>query len=361
MMARRLAWSLSGLLALPLSGCWDVHPLEDQGIVLAIGISHGSQKGALRWTFTFPNVTLSPSSLTSVKRREQYYDVTVHASTFGDAVMRAQQKSSRIIYLGQLQGLIWPDTLSWRKLWPIVAALNAQGPIPKTFWMMAATPPLQAVMKFVSPQVVAPRTYLATYFDCVHCQPFSLAQRGWEFWSHSLTPGVSPYVPLVNLEHGNVAIRQIVVYPSSGHPVPYSPQETEGFGFLSGKVKRAALSVHWNGHTVELTKLHDGRSVSVRKAPGGIMVNETLRVSGFIGEPPAESSPLRSQNLIRRLAQQRIVTWCLAAIRQANNTRTDPFGYAASVLWGQGKRTPFLPIHAHITVSVSLKGEGMLR
>ncbi len=361
MISRRIVWMLTTVLIFPLTGCWDAHPLDNQGIVMSLGISPSSQKGNLKWTFTFPNVTLSPGSLTSLKRREQYYNITVQAPTFAEALMRVQQQSSRILYLGQLQSFIWPDTLPWQQLWPVVTAINSHGPIPKTFWVMAATPPVHAVMAFVSPQIVAPRTYLAAYFDCTHCQPFMLGQRGWQFWSHAMTPGISPYVPLVNLQQNKPVVSQILVYPPSGRPVLYSQSETKGFGFLSGKIKRAALSLNWHGRSVGLIKLHDSHRISVKKIPGSVMVNETLQVTGFIDQPPQESSSQEVQNHIRRLAQQRILEWCLKAIHRANATKTDPFGYAQSVLWTQGRRTTFLPIQAHITVLVSLKGEGMLR
>ncbi len=361
MMRRVVRWMLLGFLALPLSGCWDAHPLDDQGIVMSLGIAPSSRPGDLRWTFTFPNVTLSPSSLTSIKPGEQYYNLTVRAPTFAEAVMRVQQQSSRIIYLGQLQAFLWPDTLSWRQLWPVITALNTQGSIPKTYWMIASTSPTQAVTALVSPEVVAPRTFLATYFDCPHCQPFVLGLRGWEFWSHAITPGMSPYAPVIRLDRHKVIIRQILVYPLSGRPVSYSQKETEGFGFLSGKIQRAALSLNWHGNRVSLTQLHDSHHITVRSVPNGIMVDETLKINGFIDQPPPQSAAQPSQDLIQQLAEKRIVAWCLAAIHRANQTQTDPFGYSEPILWNRRQRATFLPIHARITVTVSLKGEGLLR
>ena len=361
MRSRSVVWLFMGLLTLSLSGCWDDHPLDNQGIVVSLGISPEPKTGDFKWTFTFPNVTLSPSSLASIKSNEQYYRISVDAPTFAGAVTKAQQESSRIVYLGQLHTFIWPNTLSWQQLWPVVSALNSQGPIPKTFWVMAATPSVKTLMTFVSPQVVAPRSYLATYFDCIHCQPFLLGQHEWEFWSHGVTPGISPYVPLINLRGHKLAIRQILVYPPSGQPVLYSTRETTGFGFLSGKIKRATVSLDWNGNHVGLTRLHDSHHITVHKTAKGMMVDESIRVTGFIDQTAPESQPILSQNKIRELAQKRIIYWCLTAIHKANETRTDPFGYGQSILWQQGQRAAFLPIHAHITVSVSLKGEGMLR
>ena len=361
MMSKRIAWILSGLLALPLTGCWDNNPLDDQGIVMSIGIFPSSQKGDLRWIFTFPNVTLTPSSLANIKADKQYYDLTVNAPTFAEAVMKAQEESSRIVYFGQLHNFMWPTTLSWQQLWPVVASLNDVGSVPKTFWVMATKPSVKPIMKFVSPQVVAPRTYMATYFDCSHCQPIVLGQREWKFWSRAITPGINPYAPVIDLEDNKLAIRQILVYPPSGRPVVYSPEETRGFGFLSGKIKSASLWLKWKGRQVGVSQLHDSHSISARKAGDGIRVDETIRVKGFIEQPSPKSSSLRDQNLLRQLAQQRILSWCLEAIHRANETHTDPFGYAESVLWSQDQKAKFLPIHARITVLVSLKGEGMLR
>ncbi|OLZ11359.1 Ger(x)C family spore germination C-terminal domain-containing protein [Sulfobacillus thermosulfidooxidans] len=351
-----------GLLALSLTGCWDSKALEHRGIVLAVGVDKTKNPGEYKWIFVFPNVTLSPSSLSNIKPNQEYYAVSVHATTFPQALMRAQEKSSRALYLGQLQTLVWSCHLSWQKLWPVINAINAEGTVPKTFWTMAAEAPLEPIVEYVSPQVVPPRTFLSAYFECRNCQPIRLRQSGWQFWSHGVSAGISPFTPLVSLTGKDFRIRHIVVYPSGGHPVIFTHQETEGFGYLTGRVQKTSITVFWNQDTVNVTTMHEHRALSIHQIGHTLDVKENIRLSGYIDEVAGHQiMQLSSQQAVITQAEHQILQACLDAIHRANATHVDPFSYAERIFWFGTHSEAFMPIHAQITVTISVKGEGILR
>ncbi|AUW92834.1 hypothetical protein BXT84_01745 [Sulfobacillus thermotolerans] len=358
----RIAIFVTPLLFL-LTGCWDSKPIDHQGIVLMLSIRASKIPGQYHWRFVFPNVTLTPGALSTIKPDEEYYDIAVMAPNFADAVMHAQEKSARALYLGQLQGIIWNNRLTFRQLWPQINAINAAGTIPKTFWVMGADGrPLAEYMNYVSPQIVAPRIALAAYFNCIRCSPIRLGMRGWKFWSSAVSQGISPYVPIVELKQQSLTVRQIDVYPASGGPpVLYSPLQTQGFGYLTGKVQRLTLSVPWHGQTVSISRISDTRSLHTFQTASAINVRETLHVKGFIEDISGQNRvTLQDERSISHRAEQTLLHLCLSTIAYANKTHTDPFGYDRSEAWFH-PHAGFLPIHATLTVVVTLYGEGLMR
>ncbi len=344
-------------LLLSLTGCWDSKPIDHQGIVLMMSLRAAKTPGQYDWRFVFPNVTLSPSSLSSLKPGEEYYDIQVMAPNFATAVLRAQEKSARSLYLGQLEGIIWDTRLPFGHLWPLVSAVNAAGTIPKTFWVMATDGvSLSRYMNFVSPQVVAPRIALAAYFDCRRCSPMQLGERGWQFWSDAVSPGVSPSVPIVQLKQDNLAVREVAVYFPTGQAVVYTPAETQGLSYLLGRVRRLTLTFPWHGHRVSLARVSDRRSVKTWDTPQALDVRETIHLKAFIDEVSGQNAvTLSDEHAIERRAERDVLDLCLLAIHRANATQADPFGYASPGDWFH-PRGGFRPIRATITVSLTLKG-----
>lgn len=349
-------------LLLSLTGCWDSKPIDHQGIVLMMSIRAAKSPGQYDWRFVFPNPTLQASSLSSIKRGEEYYNIQVMAPNFADAMMLAQEKSARSLYLGQLEGIIWNTRLPFSHLWPLVSAINAAGTIPKTFWVMAADGgPLSTYMNFVSPQVVAPRIALAAYFDCTRCSPMQLGERGWKFWSDAVSPGISPSVPIVQIKQGNLAVQEVAVYAPNGNAVVYTPAETQGLSYLIGKVHRLTLTFPWHGHMVSLERVSDNRSVKTWPTPQALDVRETIHLNASIDEVSGQNAvTLSDEHAIARRAEHDVLELCLLAIHRANATQTDPFGYARPGEWFH-PREGFYPIQATITVILTLKGEGVVR
>ncbi len=349
-------------LLLSLTGCWDSKPIDHQGIVLMMSIRAAQSPGQYDWRFVFPNVTLSPSSLSDIKPGEEYYDIKVMAPNFATAVMLAQEKSARSLYLGQLEGIVWDSRLPFSHLWPLLSAVNAAGTIPKTYWVMTADGvSLSRYMNFVSPQVVAPRIALAAYFDCTRCSPMQLGERGWQFWSDAVSQGISPSVPVVQIKQGSLAVREVEVYAPNGQAVVYTPAETQGLSYLTGRVRRLTLTFPWHGQMVSLARVSDRRSVKTWPTPQALDVRETVHLNAFIDEVSGQNAvTLSDEHAIVRRAEHDVLGLCLLAINRANATHTDPFGYARPGDWFH-PREGFRPIKATITVILTVKGEGVVR
>ncbi|PSR20347.1 MAG: hypothetical protein C7B47_18085 [Sulfobacillus thermosulfidooxidans] len=108
--------------------------------------------------------------------------------------------------------------------------------------------------------------------------------------------------------------------------------------------------------------MHEHRALSIHQIGHTLDVKENIRLSGYIDEVAGHQiMQLSSQQAVITQAEHEILQACLDAIHRANATHVDPFGYAERIFWFGTHSSAFMPIHAQITVTISVKGEGILR
>lgn len=356
------------LLGLGLTGCWDQAPIENRAMVVALAVDPGT-RGDVRWTFLFPNVSVTASSLGSTTPEESFYAIPVEAPSLPAAFTAVQERLARDVYPGQLQVLLWSDRLATREVASVVAAVNQNGLIPSAAWVLATTGPAARILTAPSPQSVVPSYYLAKFFGCRACQPFELGQQTWEWWDRHETPGVAPLAPVAQASGQTVTINRLAVYPPAGPPAIMPPLATEGYGFLRGRVNKATLSWRWHGQLLTLADIRDRPTVRVHLVPGAVAVQETIDATGILAAVPERQPMEAAEAAAAHLAARAILQRCRAAIRFANRTRTDPFGYARLAAWTDNRAasgmTPAtldrLPIRADLTVHVTVRGAGEFR
>ncbi|WP_053960818.1 Ger(x)C family spore germination C-terminal domain-containing protein [Sulfobacillus thermosulfidooxidans] len=357
-------WIMALLLPM-ITGCWDQRPIEQEAIVVGMGVTRNHQ-----WTMVFPNVAVSVGSLTGIPPSQQFYSVTVKAKTWPQALEEAQAAIDRNISFGELQVLALDRHLQTPSVAKIVDALNAMGPIPATFWLMAAQRGPLTLLTRSSPQTIVPYYYLSTYFDCTNCHAINLDQREWQWWAQSETPGISPYVPLVVPISGGITVRQILVYPPHGSPQLMPITATTGFAYLTGRVLHAALTVPVESYKFVLGKVGESVKVHAHFTSQSVAVHITIHAHGIImSTPPGVIVTRDMEEIASHQAAQRIAAESLTAIRWANETHTDPFGFAKSAAWAHPilaaqfspEQLTQLPIHAQVTVKFQVLGEGVSR
>lgn len=356
MIRRGWRWALALALLTPLAaGCWDQLPRMGIAEVSALGVEPAPH-GRYRWEFVFPNVTISAANLVNLSPGKQYSALTVVRRTFPAALQAVQDRLSRIVYVGQLQVLALADTLSTPQAASIVTALNQMAPLPKSFWTVTGPPPLVPWL-VASParQIVVPQYELADIFSC-HCLSMIVQQRGWKFWASLITPGGSAVLPWI--DGPRLAIDRVAVYPATGRPLLMSRQETRGFAYLTGRMRRGVLTVTHGGRSVTLNYLRDSTVVALQRTAGTIVAHIAIDARGKVA---AESAPVPTATVGTWIAQA-IAADSRAAVAFANRTHTDPFGWARTLSWTRHaaladvapNRWAALPLKLYLRIRVSL-------
>lgn len=354
---------LLGLMS--LSGCWDQRAIENRTIVMALGISAHH-----RWTFIFPNVTVSASSLASGGQSAQFYSITVQARSYQTAMHRVQLQAAHQVSTGDLQLVDLSTDLSRKQVWRIVDAMILTGGVPAQVWLSASPTAPATLLTHPSPQTVVPVYYLASYFACHACHAAEFGIRAWRWWDRAVTPGVSPILPILTKTQEGAEVRHMLVYPSHGKPVMMPRRVTQGFVYLTGKVKSGTQQVLVGGATYVVSQILDHTTSRVQLTPTAVDVRAVLHANGEMADMPPEHLITRAtERAIERAADQRLVQLSREAIQWANQTHTDPFGYAKRAAWLDNSTAAAippqilanLPIKAVITARVKIEGEGLAR
>ena len=348
-----------------LTGCWNQRAIDQRAIVMAMGISAHHQ-----WTFLFPNVSVTASSLSSLGQSAQFYSITVKARSFQTAMHRVQLQASREVSIGDLQLVDLSADLSRRQLSRIMDAMILTGRVPAQAWFAASQTAPATLLMHHSPQTVVPVYYLSSYFDCHECHAAEFGIRAWQWWDRAMTPGVSPILPMLTKTQEGAQVRQLLVYPPHGKPVVMPRSVTQAFAYLTGKVKNGTQKVLVGGETYEVSRIFDHTTSRVRLTPTAVDVRAVLHAKGEMADtPPGLLVTRATERAVDRATEQKMVQLSRRAIRWANQTHTDPFGYAKRAAWLDNPTAASipsqllvtLPIKAVITARVKVQGEGLAR
>lgn len=151
----------------------------------------------------------------------------------------------------------------------------------------------------------------------------------------------------------------------SGPAYVMTPDETLGWAYLQAKVIKGVLTWNTPLGRVSVDRLRDHVKARVRYQHGRVAVTEEVTTNGYVAQTPVSLTQARLFTM-DKTAQHQILILCLKAIRFADRTHTDSFGYTRKLLWqypGQLSarnlgQQDVLPIDAQIRVKVHLRGEG---
>lgn len=362
----RQTWAWIGVLISLLSlltGCWDQRGIAQRAIVVAVGLSAHHE-----WTFVFPNVTTTVSSLTSVKSSQEFYALTTHAPTFPEARARIQREASRQLSLGDLELLLVSAQLSTHAVANLINTLNLSGTIPASLWVAATNVPPRTLLLQSSPQSVVPTFPIVGYFACHGCHAAPLGIREWQWWDREGTPGISPTLPLVVASATGPSVRQVLVYPPQGTPQLMPRTVTQGFAYLMERVLKGSIPVAVHGVPYTVARIHDKVHTHLALEPDAVVATIHVTVWGNLATPSPQGTVTRSLELsVGNAMAHTVLQRCLLALAWARQTRTDPFGYAKTAAWLHSAaartipptRLTTLPIRATVQVRGIIQGEGV--
>ena len=273
----RVAQSLVAVvMVVIITGCWDQHPVEYRATVAAIAIDPSKSPGRQVYTFLFPNVTTTTSSLESTPSSEQFYTIQVDAPTLSQAVGAVQRRQSRSLYLGQVRLLVLSTRLPSSQWMHVLDGVADSGQFVLTFWMIAAKS-AAAVVTLTPPSEVVPEVALYQALRCP-CQAFRWQGSAWRAWTQANTPGMSVSFPYVIPESGHPTMGRMVVL--GARPIPWSREETDGYAYLDNRIARDGFSVPLHHQLMAVTQVRGGTAIHVVRQGDRTIVNARLNYSG---------------------------------------------------------------------------------
>ncbi len=359
---RRGVRALLGIvLVLVLTGCWDQRPVESRAAVAAIGIDPTPFRGIQRYTFMFPDSTITASSLSSTTRSQEFYPLSVTAPSLLLALKQLQAKQSRALYLGQVRIVAFSTALP-ASIWSqTMFDMADSARFVLTLWVVG-TVDAQRLVELTPSSEVVPEVALYRALTC-HCQPVQWPGRGWRIWDMAATPGVSIHAADVAVSSHAFAIHSLLVV---GHRVqPWSEPATTGWAYLTGHINHDLKAVTVGGAPVTVALIRGTSNLQIRGTPHHVVVTDDLHYSGVLIEGGATAGRTPSDAAVERAVTTQIQHDIQAAWQASMHTGTDPMGWHRDATWVDQRWTS--PVsdwkgwRLDPVVHFTLREEGILR
>ena len=355
------------LLGTSLTGCWDQHPVEFRAPVAGISVDPTREPDQYDFTFLFPNVTVTASSIATIPPSEQFYSISVQAPTLTKAIDSVQRRQSRALYLGQIRILCMSSRLPL-KVWTSTLQQTADsGRFVMTFWVLTS-PDARKALEITPPSEVVPDVALYRALNS-RIQPVLWPGRGWRIWAEMATPGISPAVmeihPTGQPTGQQVALHQLAVLSPHGILL-WSTTETDGWAYAVGRVQRTTETVMVGNQPDSVGLIRGHAQTRVVQTPNGVTVQLHLRCSGVVvggmmGQGDSIAMDRQVEKRTADLIQQKVV----AAWHEAVVTHTDPMGFHRLGHWSDANIDDNVANWSGWTletqVRFTLREEGVLR
>ncbi len=345
-MRRARAASAFLLLCLTLlTGCGPLS-INEQAIVLAVSLD--PDRAGWRWTFMFPNPTLTPSSEASIHTSQEFSVLSVGGATFGDAVDAVQSAIDRKVFLGLCQVVVLNPRLPAEMVRRLLTTLVRTSAFPHRAWVTFGEPTASELLTTTMPEEAAPTVYLAAYFKCRDCHSPASEVRIWEAWDSLVLPSRTAVLPLASRAQGRVMVQRVAWLGPNGIQV-LTPSETQGWAILANRLGQGSVSVFSGAErfTVRRVSLH---SQVIPQSNGEIAVD--VLGTGTIDEGgPYTASQVA---LVQQRVADELASSCMAALHAMQRNRVDPLAVATRRSWTDGG-FPAPDVPAHVAVHVQFR------
>ncbi|MBX5467684.1 MAG: hypothetical protein K6U14_09385 [Firmicutes bacterium] len=346
--------SLMGLL----SGCWSNRPVERRNLALMLGVGPAPHH-QIRLIFQIP----TRSGLTGLTKgsgasqEASFYLIEGVGATMTDAFAQAQAKTTRDLYLGQVEVVAFSTRLPPTAFEQARNMFSRLGSLDKTAYAVA-TPSVRRLLALQPRSGELPGIILASNFGCLSCNVEHLERTVWDMETAHYNRGINLWLPLLSAGPHGFEINQMAVYAQDRPVLILTPPETQALGYVMGLTHKGTLTFRWGPHWVALRALDARPHFAMAWKDGRPAIAITLDVTGSLAEylrgeltPPV----LKAVETAAEKDLARRVTAVLARLQQAH---VDPVGFGQSWVWFHPTRFARLgswrQAFAHATISVQV-------
>ncbi|EKP95816.1 Ger(x)C family spore germination protein [Thermaerobacter subterraneus] len=327
--ARLLALLL--LVAVTLTGCWDLEEIDRRTVVLGLAFDT-DRGGGFRMVASVPDPrALVPSGGTAIGpqvKEPAFVVLQTRGRTASENLAALRDVTSRDLFLGQILVIGVSERLARRGVLSLLEFLMNNTDIPRAAWFVVARGDPARVLAVKPPQQTFPEFYLDDVFRARGKPTGALAIPYWRVWVDTLLPGRDALVPVVAPgPQGQMRVAQVAAFRDSRMVGLLSEKETHLLALI-----RDARNTFWE------VDLPDGRRIALRPlgantrilplspGPGGrprfrfeASLNMALvEVYGATGSPP---------ELLQQAASHDLTLALTRLVRRLQQMGSDPLGF----------------------------------
>ncbi|MCL6563059.1 MAG: hypothetical protein K6U87_08635 [Firmicutes bacterium] len=330
------AWAaalVAAALSVGLAGCWSNRPVERRNLALMLGVGPAPHH-QLRLLFQIPTrAGLTGLTKGSGSGSEPSFNIIEGVgTTLTDAFAQAQAKTTRDLYLGQVEVVAFSTKLSPQEFEQARNMFSRLGSLDKTAYAVA-TPSVRALLSLQPRSGELPGIILASNFGCLSCNVEHLERRVWDMETASYNRGINLWLPLLTAGKSGFEINQMAVY-ADGHPVlTLSPAETQALGYVMGLTHKGTVSFRWHDHLVALRGLDARPYFHLTWVQGRPHIDVTLRITGALAEYLGGELTPEALSEVQATAEHLIARRVTAVLRRLQQAKVDPVGFGQAWVW----------------------------
>ena len=310
-----------------LTGCWDNRPIEKRGLVLAVGIDPiPAQARKMQFTFIESGVVSSRGAPQPI----QMITHTATAISLNRAIVKAEEKMTRDLYLGKLQDVVISTHLSPAQIQDLMDALMRDPALDKTYYLAAvAGESAHKVVQFETPNQVEPMTFLAARFHCKHCSTAQIGEHFWEAFVDVNTAGRALQIPMVKIHPNGLKVDTLAIYQGYRFVGSFDRQETVAYLMMRNRVRKAVVEVRTPQGVADVIIKSSTVKKKVDWQNGGPVISIALKLHGLITQKPAKMNTISQIriNEIAELSEKQIMKLVLKTLAKSAHLRTDVLGF----------------------------------
>lgn len=377
---RGLAATLAAIaVGLGATGCWNAIPIGHRALIQILSVDPAPGAN-LRWTFFQANPTAlaqmgsgggaaSPGGGTTA---DQVVPIAVEAPSLGDAFRRAQDLTSRDLYLGQMQQIVLSERLTPRAVRMAIDALAHTPELDQSQAVFAAAGGAAATILQPDPQELFPATYLEHVTACPTCNNVSTHVSLMAAFLDTRTAWGSMLVPEVGTGPLGLTVRGLALYEGSRFVARVNPDDATLLGLLTGGTTKTSLQVAVPGlGLASVRSLRGHARIRARWLGGRAIAQAETRITGQVmGIEPERGLTLeaiapRVDTAVSAAIVARTGTLVAALLGQGGDPlefgrelwSADPSAAPSPGAWREG----LMRARVRLTVHVALASQGAVR
>lgn len=336
------------LLCLPIiSGCWNRRELNELAVSVAVGIDK-SDKGII-----LSDQILNTSAI-SGKRPAAYAPVNLFQETgqsFQEAARRMTRKSTRKIYVGQLQMLVLGEDFAKEGVAKVLDHITRDHEYRNDFYVVIArNSEARDILKVLTPLERTPATKLKNSLEVSsRAWGASTAVEFWKFTSSIISKGKEAVLTGVKVEgsdaKGNTGENVNMILPSARLTYAglavfkkdkligwLNEKESLGYNFTQGNIKSVSLlqSCPDSSHVMTVELLQTNSKMKALLDNGKPTIHIAVQAEGVVTDAqcPLDFMDPVTVTQIEEISNAQIKSYINSAVRKMQNRyNSDIFGF----------------------------------
>lgn len=363
---------------LAATGCWNAIPIGHRALIQIVTVD-AARHGNTLWTFFQANPTALASMGSGVgagpgggTASDQVLPLAVVAPTLGAAYRRAQEMTSRDLYLGQLQQIVLSESLGPAAVRAALDAFAHTPELDQSQALFAAPGSAANTILARDPQELFPAAYLDHVTACPTCNTTAIHLSLMDAFLATRTAWGAMIMPEVTTSRLGLAVSGAVVYEGARLVSRASPDDTALLGLITGQTVKTSLETTVPGlGTVSVRSLRGTVHLRARWRDGLVEAAAVSHVTGqLVGLEPdrglrfERDAPIIDQAVSSALVQR--VGGVVARIMAAGG---DPLDLGRALWAGDPSAAPSPAAwryglshgHVQITVHTAITSQGVVR